>query len=165
MAEIELTRSKGDRRLYELGPLGSLRLEGFWSRRATATSAGVTWRIGRVGVFGRSIHCVGAGNALVGEFDPRSIRRGGELRWNGRTFELRPASSWRERYALASGDVEVAVFEAKGWGKRPVKVDIAHPEAIEPGLLLFTAFVVRGLAEDASAAVGGSVAATSGSTG
>ncbi|HEX4733556.1 MAG TPA: hypothetical protein VH247_04015 [Thermoleophilaceae bacterium] len=164
MAVIELTRSNEDRRLYELGPLGSLRLEGFWARRATATSAGVTWRIGRVGVFGRAIQCVGAGGALVGEFAPRSIRRGGELHWSGRTFELRPASNWRERYALAAGDVEVAVFEGKGWGKRPVKVDIARPEAIEPGLLLFTAFVVRGLAEDASSAAGATAAATTAST-
>jgi hypothetical protein len=165
MAAIELTRSKEDRRLYELGPLGSLRLEGFWSRRATPTSAGVTWRIGRVGFFGRSIQCLGAGNAVVGEFDPRSIRRGGELRWSGRTFELRRASAWRERYALAAGEVEVAVFEGKGWGKRPVKVEIARPEAIEPGLLLFTAFVVRSLAEDASSAAGATVATTSASTG
>jgi hypothetical protein len=164
VAEFELTRSKSDRRLYELGALGSLRLEGFFSRRATATSAGMTWRIGRSGLFGQKIYALAAGDAVVGEFDPRAIRRGGELRWNGQSFELRPASAWRERYALAVGDTEFALFEGKGWGKRPVKVEILRPEGVEPGLMLFAAFVVRSLAEDAGAA-GASVATTSASTG
>jgi hypothetical protein len=47
-----------------------------------------------------------------------------------------------------------------------VKVTVDDPAALDPGLLLFAAFVVRGLAEDASSAAGGataaSVAATSG---
>lgn len=101
---------------------------------------------------------------MVGEFDPRAIRRGGELRWNAQSYELRPASAWRERYALAIGDTEVALFEGKAWGRRPVKVEIMRPEAIEPGLMLFTCFVVRSLAEDAGSAAGGSVAATSAAT-
>ena len=165
MAEFELTRSKDDRRLYELGALGSLRLEGFFSRRATATSAGQTWRIGRSGVFGQHIYATGSGDEMVGEFDPRAVRRGGELRWERRSFELRAASAWRERYALATGDTELALFEGKGWGRRPVKVEILRPESVEPGLMLFAAFVVRGLAEDAGATAGGVVAATSPSTG
>ena len=150
MAEFELTRSKQDRRLYDLGALGSLRLEGVMSRRATATSAGQTWQLGRVGLFGRAMQAVGAGGVVVGEFDPRAIRRGGELRWSGRVLELRPASVWRERYALAIGDDEVALFDAKSWGRTPVKVEILRPEAIEPGLILFTTFVVRELARDAA---------------
>jgi hypothetical protein len=165
IAELELTRSKDDRRLYELGPLGSLRLEGVFARRATATSAGRTWRIGRRGLFGSHIYALGSGDAVVGEFDPRAIRRGGELRWNGQSFELRPASAWRERYALAVSDQEVALFEGKGWGSRPVKVEILLPERVEPGLMLFAAFVVRSVADDASSSAGGSVAATSASTG
>ena len=35
------------------------------------------------------------------------------------------------------------------------------PATLEPGLLLFAAFVVRGLAEDAGAAAGGAAAAGS----
>ena len=65
---------------------------------------------------------------------------------------LRPASRWRERHALADGDRELAVFEGKGWGRRPVKVTTDDPAALDPGLLLFAAFLVRGLAEDAGAA-------------
>jgi hypothetical protein len=48
----------------------------------------------------------------------------------------------------------LAVFEGKGWGRRPVKVTVDDPRALDPGLLLFAAFVVRGLGEDASAAAG-----------
>ena len=165
MAELELTRSKEDRRLYTLDAMGSLRLEGLWCRRAIATSAGNTWHVGRAGFFGRTIEAFGSGDTLVGRFEPRSIRRGGELTWNSRSYELRPASAWKERYALAVGDVEVAVIEGKGWGRKPVKVEIVRPEGVEPGLLLFTMFVVRALAEDASAAAGGSVAATGAATG
>jgi hypothetical protein len=112
MAELELTRSREDRRLYVLDGLGSLRLEGLMSRRATATAAGATWRIGRAGFWGRGVQAFGSANTLVGEFDPRAIRRGGELRWNGRLLELRPASPSRERYALA----------VAGWPRTP------HPQ-------------------------------------
>ena len=67
---------------------------------------------------------------------------------------LRPASQWRERYALARGDTELAIIDGKGWGRRPVAITINDPAGLEPGLLLFAAFVVRGLADDASAAAG-----------
>ena len=99
---------------------------------------------------------------MVGEFEPRGLRRGGALRWAGRELELRPASKWRERYALADGDRELAVFDGKGWGRRPLEVSVDDPATLEPGLLLFAAFVVRGLAEDASSAAAGG-AATAGS--
>ena len=81
------------------------------------------------------------------------------MRWAGRELTLRPASSWRERYALADGDRELAVLEGKGWGKRPVKVIVDDAETVEPGLLLFATFVVRGLAEAASAAAGAGASA------
>jgi hypothetical protein len=73
------------------------------------------------------------------------------VHWKQRALELRPASRWRERYALAEGDQELALLDGKSWGKRPVAVSVEDP-TLEPGLLLFTAFVVRGLAEDADAA-------------
>jgi len=79
----------------------------------------------------------------------------------GKEYALRPASMFRERYALAEGETELFTIEGKGWSKRPVKLSLADPTAIDPGLLLFAAFVVRGLAEDASSAAGGSTAATS----
>ena len=74
------------------------------------------------------------------------------MRWSGRELALRPSSAWRERYALVDGDEELALLDAKSWGRRPVKIATADG-AVEPGLLLFAAFVARGLAEDTSAAV------------
>ena len=84
---------------------------------------------------------------------------GGALQWGGRDFELRPASWWKERYALVDGDRELAVLDGKGWGKRPVRITVERQDLVEPGLLLFAAFVVRGLAEDASAATSGAATA------
>ena len=60
-----------------------------------------------------------AAGTVVGSFEQRGLRRGGRLRWRDRVHELRPASSWRERYALVAEDRELALPDAKGWGKRP----------------------------------------------
>ncbi len=164
MADLELTRTPGDRRLYSLEGVGTLRLQGFASRTATAEAGGTTWRIARHGFWQRLIEASDEAGTAVGEFEPRSLRRGGTLRWAGHEFVLRPASSWRERYALADVDHEIAVLDGKGWGRRPVMVTVDDSESVEPGLLLFAAFVVRGLAEDAGGAAG-AVAATTASSG
>ena len=64
----------------------------------------------------------------------------------------------------ADGEVELAILDGKGWDRRPVKVALDEPEAVEPGLLLFAAFVVRALAEDAggNAGAGAGVVASGG---
>jgi hypothetical protein len=163
MADLELTRTPGDRRLYALEGVGTLRLQGFASRRATAEADGTRWRIARRGFWQRLVEATDDAGTTVGEFEPRGLRRGGTLRWAGRELALRPASNWRELYALADGDRELAVLDGKGWGRRPVKVTVGDSEAVEPGLLLFATFVVRGLAEDAGSVAGaGGTAATSG---
>jgi len=53
------------------------------------------------------------------------------------------------------------VLDGKGWGKRPVKLAVHDPDAVDPGLLLFATFVVRGLAEDSAAASDSAAAAAS----
>jgi hypothetical protein len=128
-----------------------------------AEAGGARWRIGRRRFWQRVIQATDGTGTAVGEFEPRGLRRGGTLRWAGRELTLRPASSWRERYALADGDRELAVFDGKGWGRRPVKVSVDDPEALEPGLLLFAAFVVRGLAADAGGAAGAGAGTTASS--
>lgn len=154
MAELELTRTPGDRRLYAIDGVGTLRLGGMWSRGGTAEAGQSSWRLHRHGLLKPTVQAYDAAGAVVGEFKPRAIRRGGPLSWGDRELTLRPASAWRERYALADGERELAVLDGKGWGKRPVKLVVEDPAAIDPGLLLFAAFVVRGLAEDAGAAAG-----------
>ena len=154
MTDLELTRSRDDRRRYALEGVGTLRLEGLGSRRATAEAGGEAWSIARRGLWRTRIEAADAAGAAVGAFEPRSMRRGGTLRWRGRVLAVRPASRWRERYALADGDRELAILDTKSWGKRPVRVTLEDSTALEPALLLFAVFVVRGLAEDASAAAG-----------
>ncbi len=159
MPEIELTRSREDRKLYVLDGVGALRLRGWTSRGARAETDGRNWEIERRGIFTATFEATDASGTTVGAFHGRTLRRGGTLSWDRRELTLRPASAWRSRYALADGERELAVLTGKGGGKRPVKVEIDDLGAVDPGLLLFTAFVVRGLAEDASAAEGGAVAA------
>jgi hypothetical protein len=157
--ELELTRTPSDRRLYVLEGVGTLRLLGFGSRAALAEADGRTWRLGRRRFWQRDIQATDATGIVVGEFEPRTVRRGGVLRWAGRELSLRPASAWRERYAIADGDLELGILDGKGWGRRPVKVAVDDLDALEPGLLLFATFVVRGLAEDAGAAAGAGASA------
>lgn len=164
MTDLQLTRTGKNRRFYELDGVGTLRLEGFLLRAATARADGATWGFARRGFWRTRIVATDATAAVVGDFGSDGTRRGGRLSWEGRTLALRPASKWRERYALADGDVELAVLDGKSWGRRPVKVTVEDPNAVEPGLLLFAVFVVRGLAADAAdaAAAGSSAAATGG---
>jgi hypothetical protein len=154
--DLELTRCRDDRRRYALDGVGTLRLEGFFARRATAEAGATSWSFDRVGFWRTGMEATDATGAVVGTFAARTVKRGGTVRWGGRELTLRPASTWKERYALADGDREIALLDAKGWGKRPVRVTLDDPAAVEPGLLLFAAFVVRGLAEDAGATAGAS---------
>jgi hypothetical protein len=160
MADLELTRAPHDRRLYELADLGTLRLQGLASRSATAGAGTSTWRIARRGFWQRAFEARDAAGTVVGNFERNALRRGGTLSWAERDLTLRPASAWRERYALAEGDRELALFDGKGWGKRPVKITIDDLADVGPGLLLFSAFVVRSLAADAASAAGAGTAAT-----
>jgi hypothetical protein len=154
MAELELTRSTDDRRRYEVAGVGALRLAGAFSRRATAEAGGASWSFDGRGLWQRTIEASDAAGTVVGSFDRRSWGRGGKLHWRGRELELRPASHWKDRYALVEGERELAVLEGKGWGKRPVTLSVDDPTTTDPGLLLFATYLVRRFAEDtASAAV------------
>jgi hypothetical protein len=154
MPDLHLARSRRDRRVYDLPGVGSIRLGGLFSRSATATAeaAGTSWSFDRPSLWRRTIEAADSTGAVVGTFDPRTIRRGGSLTWHDRELQLRPASAWRERHALAEGDRELALLDGKGWGKRPVRITIDEPGSLDPGLVLFAVFVVRRLAEDAATA-------------
>ena len=167
--ELELVRMPGDRRLYALDGVGTLRLHGMLMRSATAAARADTWRFTRRSVWRRSLRATDALGAEVGTFQPREIRRGGTVRWRGREYALRPHSVLRERYVLADGDRDLAVIEATGWWgwgvRRPVRITLEHPDAVEPGLLLFASFIVRTLADGAAADAGGTAAVVTTSSG
>ena len=152
MPDLKLTRDPEDRRRYVLDGVGALRLEGWGRRRATLDAAGRSWQATPVGFWKRRIEATDAAGSPVAHFEPRSMRRGGVLRVGGRELQVSPASRWKERYALKDGERELAQLESKSWGKQPVRVTVEDPSAVEPLLLLFTAFVVRRLAEDSAAA-------------
>lgn len=156
MTELELTRSPEDRRLYALAGVGTLRFEGWLARAATAEAYGRSWHIARRGVWRPVIEAHDAAGTVVGEFAARRARRGGTLRWGGRELDVRASSAWRERYALVEGERELATIDAKGWGKRPLKVTLDDTARPEGGVLLFAAFVVKSLADDAGAAAAAS---------
>jgi hypothetical protein len=159
MAELALTRSSGDRRRYELEGVGTLRLGGWASRWATAEAGEREWGLARRGILRSRIEATDSAGTVVGSFSGRSLKRGGTLRWEEDEYVLKPDSHWKERYALVAGDRRLALVEGRGWGKRPVRVDLDDDVPIDPGLVLFCAFVVRALAEDASAAAGAAAGA------
>lgn len=164
MTELELTRTSSDRRLYSLEGVGTVRLEGLLSSSASAEADGRGWRFARRGFWQRIIEATDAEGAVVGELEPREIRRGGTLRWGDRGLALRPLSPLRERYVLSEDDRDLVLLDGKGWGRRPVKLTLVEAEAIEPGLLLFAAFVVHQLAVGASSAAGSTAAVSGGSS-
>ena len=167
MTDLELTRTSGDRRLYSLEGVGTVRLEGLFSSSATAEAGELRWRFTRRGFWQRGLEATDAEGAAVGEFVPRDIRRGGTLRWGDRGFTVRPVSSLRERYVLREGTRDLVILDGKGWGRRPVTITLDEADAVEPGLLLFAAFVVHRLAVGAtgSSAAGSTAASSGGSSG
>ena len=54
MPDVELTRTTGDRRLYALEGVGTLRVEGLASWQATVHATG-SWRLSRRGLTGRRV--------------------------------------------------------------------------------------------------------------
>lgn len=102
--------------------------------------------------------------AEVASYQPRALKRGGEIviAEGGEKFELKPSSSWRNRYALWSGESELAAVEAKGWSGREVAVDLTDDPSVAPLLLLMTCYLVRRFGEDDTAAAGGATAAAGG---
>ena len=101
MKELELTRTPGDRRLYALGSVGTIRFQGLFSRSAAAEANGKRWLFRRYGIFGRRIAALDEAGATVGRFEPREIRRGGAITWDGRRVHARPGN--RMARALRAG--------------------------------------------------------------
>jgi hypothetical protein len=151
MEKLQLTRSAHDRRLYELGSVGTLLLEGWTKRAATATAGERAWLIKRGGLLKTEIVATDAAGVVAGTFTGHSLKRGGTLRWAERELDLRPDSHFKERYVLRAGEQRLATLNARAWGKHAVDVTVESLATIDPGLLLFAAFAVRSLADAAQA--------------
>jgi hypothetical protein len=170
MEEIELIRAPGDRRLYELGTIGSLRLNGWLMRSATAQAGGDRFLLERASWSSAAVDAKDDGGQTIGTFRPRPLRRGGAITWRDAEYSLRPVAALRERYELVAGGHELAAIEARGWwgwgSRRPLKMTLSQGDRLDPGLLLLVAYVVRTLADKSSSDAGAaSVATTTGAYG
>jgi hypothetical protein len=164
VTDLAFVRASDDRRAYDLEGVGRLRLGSWWRRDATITGAdGREWQARRVGWGRRAVATDGAGTE-VAAFEPKGgLARGGRLGTAaGRSYELRPSSVWKERYALVDGGTEVAAIEASGWGgRRPVRVSLPEGRAPDAMVLLLAGWLVKTFADDAGATAGASAATTS----
>jgi hypothetical protein len=102
---------------------------------------------------------VDAGGDEAARYEPEeTFKRGGRLVVaGGGSYDLKPSSAWRNRYALWSGEEELASVETKGWSGREVAVSIADDADVDPLVLLTACWLVRLFGEDdaAAAATGG----------
>ncbi|MDP8995131.1 MAG: hypothetical protein M3N07_09160 [Pseudomonadota bacterium] len=154
MAPLQLTRAPGDRRLFELQGVGTLRMTGLLGRTSATAAAGergwqLTWR----GFLRPVVRAIDTAGAVVGEYEVRKLQRGGTLRWADRELELRSHSVSTERYLLVDGGRELATIDGRSRGESPLTITMGEPDEIVPGRLLFVAFLVRALAQDKDASL------------
>jgi hypothetical protein len=153
--DLVLERAADDRRRYVIDGVGSVRLEGLFTRSGIAEAAGASWRFATRGLLRRVVVATDVSGTEVGRFDPGLLRSGGIVTWGDRELRLDKSSIWRQRYVLVDGERELARLDGKGWGRKPVTITVDDHVVTEPGLVLFVAYVVRGLAADSSAGDGG----------
>jgi hypothetical protein len=151
-AMAQLMPVPGERRLYRLEGVGTLRLSGWGSHAATAEAHGLSWEITHRGRWHPVTQAVDAAGVVVGEFRGRTLQGGGVLRWFDLDIVVRPQVLRPERYVLIEDERTFATVEGRGWGRRPVWVAVDEDVVIHPGLLLFAVFVVGTLAQEADAA-------------
>ena len=146
---LVVTHEGGDR--YALRGIGTLRVEGDWLR-ASAQAGGASFRFAGSSPWSFRLNATAtdAAGSVIGGYR----QRGRALRWYGRELQLRRASLWRtlgwrtlvagrKRYVLAEGEWTLAeVDQETGRSHRPVTIEPNGSGALEPGLLLFVAFLV-----------------------
>ena len=149
-----LTYEGGGR--YALQRVGTLRVAGAWSG-ATARAGDTSWQFVGSGTWSlrRNATASDAAGNLIGDYR----RRGQRLRWSGRELQFRRASRWPTlgwralfsvgaRYVLADGERTFAVVhERMERSHHPVDIEVSDAGVLDPGLLLFLAFLVGWLDE------------------
>jgi hypothetical protein len=150
MSASELICDPADDRLWVLHGVGTLRRTGRMSRAATAEAAGGrSWQIVRHGWVRTGFRATDGTGAAVGELQDTLMRRGERLRWGDRELALRPDGRRRGGYELLDGERRLVTMTPKRPHKRALDIGLVD-EALDPGLLLFVAFIVQAYADDAS---------------
>ena len=155
MTQLQLTRASGDRRLFELQGVGTLRMTGLLGCSSATAAAGERgWQLSWRGFLRPVVRATDVTGAVVGEYKVRRLlQRGGPLRWGERALELRPDGVSRGRRVLVDNDRELATVDASSRGASALTMTVREPDEIDPGLLLFVAFLVRALAQDKDASL------------
>jgi hypothetical protein len=145
---MQLVRDAADGDLWVLDGVGTLRRTGRVSRAATAEAGGARWQIVRHGWVRPGFAATDAATgAVVGELPGQWLGRGERLRWSDRDLVLRGAGG--DGHALFDGERRLAAMTPRRAGKRRLDVVVDDP-GVEPGLLLFMAFVVQAYSDDTS---------------
>jgi hypothetical protein len=165
MPELRLTRSPEDRKLFVLAGVGTIR-NGSWFQRSAELCAetGTSWQVDRKGFRARPVFTDGAGGEPARFEGYGTFKRGGKLTTaDGATYELKPSSHFKERYALAAEGRELATIEASGWSaKRPVTVELGGETEVDDLVLLAACWLVQQYAQDSAAVAAGGAAAAGG---
>jgi len=154
MSELRLTRSPEDRKLFVLAGVGTIR-NGRWFKRSAELCAetGDSWQVDRKGFRARPVFTDGVGGEPARFEVYGTFKRGGRLEIAGAgTYELKPASHFKERYALSAEGRELATIEASGWSaKRPVTVEVGGQTEVDDLVLLAACWMVQQYAQDLTA--------------
>ena len=168
MSELRLTRSPEDRKLFVLAGVGTIR-NGRWFKRSAELCAetGDSWQVDRKGFRARPVFTDGVGGEPARFEAYGTFKRGGRLEIAGAgTYELKPASHFKERYALSAEGREPATIEASGWSaKRPVTIEVGGQTEVDDLVLLAACWMVQQYAQDLSAAAAAGSAAAAGGGG
>ncbi len=158
MHEGTLTRSVEDRRRFELEGYGWLRSEGWLSHKAeSGSTTGAGWRFEPTGWTGGRAEALDAMSGLpVGDYRRTgSFRQRGTVTWGARSYELTGVGWGGQRFQLTSGGTILVELKARSWGRSRVTLTIDESLDREPGLVLFTCWLVQLLLEQSSAAAAG----------
>lgn len=162
MPELRLRRDSKDRKRYAIDGVGEMRLGKWYQRGATiASESGGSWEL-KSGRWNQALTATDASGGVAATYEPRgALKRGGEIALGAgsETYELKPSSNWRNRYALWSGEDELAAVETKGWSGKEVAVDVSNGVSPDALLLLMACYLVRRFGEDDAASAGGAAAA------
>jgi hypothetical protein len=155
MAELRLRRDPGDRKRYVLDGVGEMRVGKWYERGATLLAdSGESWEM-KPATWTSSVTATDSSGAEAATYEPRgAFKRGGEIQLpaRGERYDLKPSSSWRNRYGLWTGDAELAAVETTGWSGQEVAVGVSEGASVDPLLLLMACFLVRRFGEDEAAA-------------
>jgi hypothetical protein len=164
MSELRLRRDPEDRKRYVLDDVGEMRLGKWYERGATIYSnAGESWEL-RSSAWRGAVSATHSSGAEAATYEPRgAFKRGGEITLadTAEAYALKPSSNWRNRYALWSGERELAAVETRDWSGQEVAVEVDDSASLDPLLLLPACYLVRRFGEDESAGAGAATAGAS----